>query len=293
MFTDLEGNITSVNMAMLRLTEHDNLVGQSINILMPPEIVEHHGEYMTRYLKSKIGNVIGNGGRAVPLITKSGKRKIVLKSVGEVRGGFIASLQDLTPTMRLQEEETRTAVAVRAVEERSQFLSFLNHELRVPMNALSLAIALLNQKRDSNTCVEAYDQHLKDMRSCCDQIVHLLNDVLDIERMRADVYNYEYGPADMTQLVTKATNISLLAWSARWSRCGATTHSFEQRVVPSHRWDKADTRNANETRLVVQFQLCCLAQRVNFFPLLRSHDSQHSTCHAPCFFLCLSNKKGK
>ena len=212
LFTDQEGNITSANIAMLRLTEYAELVGQNVEILMPPESAQHHSEYMARYLKTQVGNVIGNGGRMVPLITKSGKRKTTMLSIGEVRNGFIASLMDLTPSMRLQEEKTRTAEAERAVDERSQFLSFLNHELRVPMNALSLAIALLNEKRNSsNACVEAYEQHLNDMRSCCDQIVHLLNDVLDIERMRADVYKYEYGPADMTQLVTKAKNISIMS----------------------------------------------------------------------------------
>jgi PAS domain S-box-containing protein len=212
LFTDQEGVITSANMAMLHLTEYNNLVGQNVRILMPPEIAQRHDEYVARYHETKIGNVVGNGGRMVPLVTKSGKRKIVMKSVGEVRGGFIASLMDLTASMRLQEEKTRTSEAERAVDERSQFISFLNHELRVPMNALSLAIALLNEKRDkTNACVKSYDQHLKDMRSCCDQIVHLLNDVLDIERMRANVYKYEYGPADMSQLVTKAKNISLMA----------------------------------------------------------------------------------
>ena len=211
--TDKDGFITSANMAAMRLTERDNLVGHNVTILVSPDIAERHASFIERYKRTRVGNVIGTAGRKVTLITRSKKSVAVLLSVGETGDGFVGAMIDISDTLRLKEEETRTESAVRALKERTQFISFLNHQLRVPMNALSLGVALLQDRRNfepTSANPEPYQKHIGDMRTSCDQILHLLNDVLDTEKMRANVYRYDYGPADMIQLAHQAKRMALL-----------------------------------------------------------------------------------
>ena len=42
-----------------------------------------------------------------------------------------------------------------------------------------------------------------DLRNCCETILHLLNDVLDMEKMRSGAYVYSYRPVDLTAVRTK------------------------------------------------------------------------------------------
>ena len=72
---------------------------------------------------------------------------------------------------------------------------YLSHEIRVPLNALSLGIGLLAQHdiRELHPNATAKDkedlvglkEHCDDLSGCCDAVLHLLKDVLDMEQMQS------------------------------------------------------------------------------------------------------------
>lgn len=49
------------------------VIGQKIEMLMPPEIAVHHDGYLQRYLDTGERHIVGTA-REVPVITKDGER---------------------------------------------------------------------------------------------------------------------------------------------------------------------------------------------------------------------------
>lgn len=112
---DQKGKILSANQATTRNFEYerDELIGQSVNILMPPEVAAHHDAYVGNYVSSKQAKVIGIG-RVVTGMKKSGEHFPVRLSVAELTSAdsgesiFVGTLHDMTLEVKQQEQIQRT-----------------------------------------------------------------------------------------------------------------------------------------------------------------------------------------
>ena len=116
--TDLQGRIQSVNPALERMfgyTENE-LVGECITKLMPPEVAHHHPGYMRAYADGETpGKIMGNV-RAVQGLRADGTRFTLQIAVTETRVGaerlLVAALQDITESeeARLNLKRFRTTL---------------------------------------------------------------------------------------------------------------------------------------------------------------------------------------
>lgn len=94
--------IKFVNKSALDTFEYskDELIGQSVKILMLPSIAEQHDKYVTNYLEGGIPKIIGTQGRQVKGKTKHGKILDLILSVGETQYDgirtFTATFQNMT-----------------------------------------------------------------------------------------------------------------------------------------------------------------------------------------------------
>ena len=146
----------------------------------------------------------------------------LLMAVARVPGvGCVVSLQDLRSGC--VDAATKSAFdanrELQVRDDRRRFIEYLSHEIRVPMHALSLGIGLLSghqfekmfsgSKRGEN--LTAVREHCDDLTMCCDAVLHLLRDVLDMEKMQNGLYHYDYGPVDMIALAKGAARLTRMA----------------------------------------------------------------------------------
>jgi two-component system CheB/CheR fusion protein len=106
---DIHGRIEYVNPALEKLFGYarGELLGESVERLMPEEYSTQHEEYMQRYLDSGEASIIG-AGRQLTALRKNGERFPIYLSIGDIntslRRLFAAVILDMSEQQRLQRE---------------------------------------------------------------------------------------------------------------------------------------------------------------------------------------------
>ncbi|RPI61663.1 MAG: sensor histidine kinase [Lysobacterales bacterium] len=103
-------------------------------------------------------------------------------------------------TRELTESNRQLAEAARA---KSDFLDRMSHELRTPMNGVVGMTELL-----SRTSLSATQSHLtKTIRSSAQILLQIVNDLLDLSKIRAGKVALEKLPVDLAQVLEECTSI--------------------------------------------------------------------------------------
>lgn len=133
---DQRGTIESVNAAALRMFGYsaEELIGQNVKILMPTPYSVEHDEYITSYLRTGIGKIIGIG-REVVARRKDGSVFPVDLAVSEMDHlkKFTGILRDISERKQLQRE----IVEIGLMEKR-RLGETLHDELGQELTALGL-----------------------------------------------------------------------------------------------------------------------------------------------------------
>jgi len=120
------------------------------------------------------------------------------------------SLQQLNETLRRRTEElevgerqlTRQAAELRAQDRhREDFLASLGHELRNPMAAMHNSLHLLSASDDRSR------RALAVMKRQMDHMTRLVNDLLDVTRVRHGLVRLKRAPVDLTRAVGTALDM--------------------------------------------------------------------------------------
>ncbi|MGH8137612.1 MAG: PAS domain S-box protein [Steroidobacteraceae bacterium] len=110
---DRAGKIDTFNLSAVRLFGYraDEVIGQSVGLLMPPRASLQHGEYLDRYLQTRERHVIGTA-RDVNARHKDGTLFPVCLYVIEIEhlGLFVGFIHDMTATKTLREEILKIAI---------------------------------------------------------------------------------------------------------------------------------------------------------------------------------------
>ncbi|MDP6342442.1 MAG: ATP-binding protein [Alphaproteobacteria bacterium] len=144
----------------------------------------------------------------IELLDTEGKRTICLASVNRLpsRGGrpalYYASVIDIT---HRRESEQALHMAMRqsdiANRAKTEFLANMSHELRTPLNAVIGFAEILHDEMLGPMGTEAYVEYARDIRHSAENLLAILNDILDLSRIDADITALSEAPADIDQLV--------------------------------------------------------------------------------------------
>jgi HAMP domain-containing protein/signal transduction histidine kinase/DNA-binding response OmpR family regulator len=83
---------------------------------------------------------------------------------------------------------------------KSEFLANMSHELRSPLNSLLLLAEQLRQNRDQNL-TEKQVEMVKVMHGSGRDLLHLINDILDLSKIEAGSATLEIGDVAVTKLI--------------------------------------------------------------------------------------------
>ncbi|HEY9881126.1 MAG TPA: ATP-binding protein, partial [Leptolyngbyaceae cyanobacterium] len=132
--------------------------------------------------------------REVELRTKSGEVRTLLLSVEliDIAGNACALTvaNDITERKRLENE----------------FISLVSHELRTPLNALIGSLDLLTTGR-LGTLTEKGQHVITIAVNNAERLIRLVNDILDLERMRSGKLTLQKGSCNVTDLLTHAREL--------------------------------------------------------------------------------------
>ncbi|MCB1174371.1 MAG: PAS domain S-box protein [Leptospiraceae bacterium] len=134
--------------------------------------------------------------------TWSSTEKTLLKIIAETIGN---ALERRAADARLEIEKSR---AERSDRLKSAFLANISHEIRTPLNAI-VGYTDLAAQLDLPTDAR---QHLGIVKSSCDLLLHILNDILDVSRIEAGLVEIHVQPVSLPRLIRETrAQVAMLA----------------------------------------------------------------------------------
>ena len=185
---DTRGIIEMVNPSAAKLFGYDGseLIGKSVNILMPEPDRSLHDSYMGHYHKTGEKRIIGIG-REVTGLRKDGTLFPFYLSISEVQLGdrkvYTGFVHDITK-QKLNEERLRRYAAEleRSNRELQDFAYVSSHDLQEPLRKIqAFGDRLLNKEYDNLS--EQGKDYVDRMLNAASRMQNLINDLLSFSRV--------------------------------------------------------------------------------------------------------------
>ncbi|GAB2822052.1 hypothetical protein GCM10027200_21860 [Lentzea nigeriaca] len=187
LIVDEHGTIVLVNEQTERLFGYrrDDLVGQSIELLIPARRRERHVGHRQRYLKDPVHRRMGTGielaglrqdGSEIPV-------EISLAPLDTEQGTLVsAAIRDISERREAEQKlaDARDK-AVAAAQLKTQFVAMVSHEIRTPMNGvIGLADLLLETPLEPSQ-----RRYTEAIRTSGRALLSIINDILDFSKIEA------------------------------------------------------------------------------------------------------------
>lgn len=206
------GIIHNVNQSAIDLLGFsiEELVGNSVNMLMPNSVAQHHDAYLQRYWSRPMSSEVALAPRRVTAQDKQGRLIEVELEVRSVHLGdqllFVGVLRDIRA--RLEMEQTLKNArdeAINAANLKSQFLANMSHELRTPLNGMISMSQLLEE--DLKTPV--MKDRAKVISTSAKHLLSIVNDILDFSRIQSGKFELYPKPFDVETWLVDSLAIHL------------------------------------------------------------------------------------
>lgn len=202
---DENGEIVLVNGQALRMFgyQRDEMIGSSVDILLPSRLREGHVSHRSGYSATPSLRPMGQDIDLVGLRKDDSEFPVEISlSPVETHGGrFISSvIRDVT-VRRQMEIDIKAAreAAERANKANSAFLAAASHDLRQPVQALSLLNGALRRTVKDERALQMVENQDASLMA----MTNLLNSLLDISRLDAGAVKPEWEDFPMQRLVDR------------------------------------------------------------------------------------------
>ena len=208
--TDGEGRILSFNGGAANIFGYaeGELVGKSINVLVPPRFAARHDEQVRAFRDgTEPARIMGTRGILIGY-SKDGREIPVEVSIAkaEVEGEttLVAIVRDVSERHRIEAElRAARAQAEAATRAKSEFLANMSHEIRTPMNAV---VGLTDLLLDTPLNDEQRD-FAETIRGSSDALLGVINDILDLSKIEAGHMELEHAPFDPRHCVETVADL--------------------------------------------------------------------------------------
>jgi PAS domain S-box-containing protein len=205
MTTDPSGIITDVNKQMEALTgcTRDELIGAPFkSYFTDPERAEAGIKLVLS--EKKVTDY------ELTACARDGKQTVVSYNAttfydrSRTLQGVFAAARDVTERKRVEAElQQAKAVAESASQTKSDFLASMSHEIRTPLNAI-IGIADLLAKTSLSP---EQNKYVQIFRRAGDNLLHLINDILDLSKVEASQLELERTGYSLNDLLEKVTEM--------------------------------------------------------------------------------------
>jgi len=182
--------------------EREQVIGHSMaDLLMSAEMRPKHKSGMERYLKSRVGSIVGER-IEIEAMRSNGELFPIELTIQPITIDeeilFTAFIRDITQRRAFEAELVQAKQhAETASEAKSRFLATMSHEIRSPLNVVLGSMGLLlddeldNEKR----------LYAKTAKTSAKTLLSLINDILDFSKIEAGQIQLENEPFKITDLV--------------------------------------------------------------------------------------------
>jgi len=177
------------------------LLGQQIEVLVPPRFRDHHPALRREYFSAPRPRPMGAG------LDLAGLRRDGTEFAAEIslspiqtREGMLvtAAIRDISARKRLEEENLRGLHEASRLK--SEFLANMSHELRTPLNTIS-GFASFLQSAKAGPVNDAQKEYLGDILASSRHLLQLINDLLDLAKIEAGKMEFRSEQVDLAPLV--------------------------------------------------------------------------------------------
>jgi PAS domain S-box-containing protein len=204
---DEEGRIVLLNRMAEQLFGYtrDELLGQTVEALLPETLREMHKKHRSEYLIHPVTRPMGSGLRLEGR-RKDGSLFPVEISLSPVRSGSVrvtTIVRDITERREMEDQlraiqekyihelELRNRDSEQANRLKTEFLSNMSHELRSPLHTVIGFAELLAEESDG-TLNEKQRRFIGHIRKDSLHLLDLINDVLDLSKIEAGRLDLRY-----------------------------------------------------------------------------------------------------
>nr|WP_321445723.1 PAS domain S-box protein [uncultured Cohaesibacter sp.] len=202
----------------------EEVVGKSVDILMPMKYARHHDAWVDRYLRTGEHSIIGIG-REVQGRHKDGSTFPFDLSVGvtETEDGkqFIGVLRDLRPRkedeqrLRSLQTELNQMTRINAMDEMGATVA---HELNQPLTAIILYLQAIERKLNASPCAQQLDQEdLDKLTELCGkarQEAQRSSSLLNRIRSIIEKKEPERSNCNIVEIIQRAHQLALVGFAA-------------------------------------------------------------------------------
>jgi protein-histidine pros-kinase len=184
---DEQGKIAIVNAQAERMFGYKrrDMLGKPVEILLPERLREGHRQHRSAFAGAPRIRPMGLGLELLARRADGGEFpvEISLSPVESASGRFVSSvIRDVTDRKRMEDEIIAARQeAERANKANSAFLAAASHDLRQPVQALSLLNGALRRTVKDERALEMVDSQQHSLTA----MTNLLNSLLDISRLDA------------------------------------------------------------------------------------------------------------
>jgi PAS domain S-box-containing protein len=192
---DQAGVIGSFNPAAERIFGYASaeVVGRNVSMLMPSPHRDAHDGYLRSYQATGVARIIGIG-REVEGRRHDGSLFPMDLAISEItRQGqpmYVGMVRDITERKRMERMK-------------SEFVSTVSHELRTPLTSITGALGLIAGGALGELPEQA-QQMIAIAQKNSHRLTHLINDLLDMEKIAAGKLHFEMRPQALIPLVEQA-----------------------------------------------------------------------------------------